>query len=72
MNGRERPGGTFALSWGAWGGFYFRRNYSTRLCLGWVALTYFPRDLDFMLQGLADTAAAGRWSELKEGRSCHT
>jgi hypothetical protein len=39
-------GGTLALSWGRYGGFYLHRY---RLCLGWVALTFLPIDLDEIL-----------------------
>lgn len=37
---------TFMFSIGAWGGFYC---HSGRLCLGWVALTYLPLDIDDVL-----------------------
>jgi hypothetical protein len=37
---------TFALSIGKYGGFYFHHEYTTRLCLGWVALTFYPFDMD--------------------------
>jgi hypothetical protein len=37
---------TFCISFGRWGGFYLHRDYTTRICLGWVALTFFPCDLD--------------------------
>lgn len=40
------------LSFGAYGGFYCRWNYSFRLCLGWVALTIIPVDLDTLLSKL--------------------
>jgi hypothetical protein len=53
MKGR---GGAFAVSWGKWGGFYWKRGYTTRLCLGWVALTYFPLDLDVLLRALSKAA----------------
>lgn len=42
--------GTIALSWGAWGGFYVHYDWTWRLCLGWVALTYIPQDLDVLLE----------------------
>ena len=44
-----KRGGTISLSWGKYGGFYWRKGYTTRLCLGWIALTYFPEDLDNIL-----------------------
>jgi hypothetical protein len=34
------------FSIGKWGGFYFFHGFSTRLCLGWVAITFLPIDLD--------------------------
>lgn len=41
---------TIAVSFGKYGGFYFRRGYTTRLCLGWVAITYFPCDIDTIFE----------------------
>lgn len=37
---------TFAISIGKYGGFYWRHDYTTRLCLGWVAFTFYPFDID--------------------------
>ncbi len=37
---------SFIVSFGKYGGFYFRRDYATRLCLGWLALTFLPCDID--------------------------
>lgn len=48
--GRRRAG-TIALSWGPWGGFYLNRWH--RLCLGWVALTYVPIEVDDMMEAWA-------------------
>ena len=42
--------GSFTISWGRYGGFYFHKGFSTRLCLGWVAFTYFPQDLDVLIK----------------------
>lgn len=36
-------GGTFMISWGRYGGFYFKNH---RLCLGWIAFTYLNDDID--------------------------
>lgn len=44
-----KRGGTISLSWGKYGGFYLKKGYTTRICLGWVAITYFPEDLDNIL-----------------------
>ena len=34
------------LSVGRWGGVYYVNGWSKRLCLGWLALTFFPTDGD--------------------------
>ena len=44
--------GTLALSWGPYGGFYLHR---TRVCLGWVALTYVAHvEIDDLMEGYAE------------------
>ena len=44
---------TLAISFGAWGGFYFHSgSESIRLCLGFVAMTLFYRDIDLILSDL--------------------
>lgn len=45
--------GTLALSWGPWGGFYLNPGYSKRLCIGWLAITYVPVELDDMMEAYA-------------------
>ena len=47
-------GGTLALSWGRYGGFYARRAYCWRICLGVVALTYCPVEIDDLMAAYAD------------------
>lgn len=37
---------TLSISIGKYGGFYLRRDYTARLCLGWVAFTWYPFDID--------------------------
>lgn len=37
---------TIMFSIGKWGGFYWHRDFSIRLCLGWVAITLLPVDVD--------------------------
>lgn len=39
---------TLMISFGKYGGFYFHRGYSWRLCLGWMALTFIPEDDEFL------------------------
>lgn len=41
---------TFAISFGKYGSFYFMRDATIRICLGWVALTWFPMDIDEVLE----------------------
>lgn len=42
------------INFGKWGGVYFSHVYSWRLCLGWVAITVMPRDLDEVVTLLLD------------------
>ena len=37
------------ISVGSWGGFYFYHDFSWRLCLGWIAITFLPIDGDEIL-----------------------
>lgn len=46
---------TFSISIGRWGGFYWHRDYTARLCLGWVAFTFFPFDIDDHFNAHLDT-----------------
>jgi len=39
------------------GGFYFFRGYTTRLCLGWLAITFVPEDIDTVFIRLTDRTA---------------
>lgn len=41
--------GSFCISWGKYGGFYMFRGYTKRLCLGWIAFTYIPDEIDDLL-----------------------
>jgi hypothetical protein len=34
------------ISFGRYGGFYFHKGNSTRICLGWMAITLFMFDAD--------------------------
>lgn len=45
---------SMVISFGRYGGFYFMRGNTTRLCLGWMALTYLPADLDDTLADFLD------------------
>lgn len=40
------------ISFGKWGGVYFHRGYSWRLCMGWIAVSVFPMDDDVLLDAL--------------------
>jgi hypothetical protein len=46
---------SFCLSFGSYGGFYASYSgYAFRVCLGWVAFTIFPDDIDNILKGLPE------------------
>lgn len=45
--------GTVSMSWGPWGGFYIHRRYIWRVCLGFVAFTYMPIEVDDLLESHA-------------------
>ena len=34
------------FSLGSYGGFYAYWGYSKRFCLGWISITFLPRDID--------------------------
>jgi hypothetical protein len=48
----KKKGGSLCFSWGDYGGFYFHRSYTMRLCLGWFAITYFPLEIDIIINNL--------------------
>ena len=50
IGGVVKRSGTLAISWGKYGGFYWYCKYTKRLCLGWIAFTYIPNDLDNLLK----------------------
>jgi len=41
--------GTISISWGEYGGFYFNNGFTKRICLGWIAFTYLPIEIDDIL-----------------------
>ena len=45
-------GSCFIISFGRYGGFYFLKEYTICLCLGWVSITYIPDDIDNLINGL--------------------
>lgn len=40
---------SIVISIGKYGGFYFYRKHTTRLCLGWIAFTYLPNEIDDLI-----------------------
>lgn len=58
----DRRRGTLALSWGPWGGFYVQRGFCRRVCIGRLALTYCPVELDDLMEAYADRGAP-QWRE---------
>ena len=51
--------GTVAISWGPNGGVYLHHDFSWRICLWRVALTYVPVELDDMMEAYAER---GGWT----------
>lgn len=42
---------SFWISFGRWGGFYLAHSdMSTRICLGWVAMTVYKFEIDSILE----------------------
>lgn len=58
--------GTLAISWGAWGGCYVQRGYTWRVCVGWVALTYVPIELDDLCAGYIDHKRAEQQAQARD------
>lgn len=42
--------GSVIVSIGPYGGFYVHRGNTLRICLGWLALTFVPFDIDRVFQ----------------------
>ena len=47
---------TLMLNIGKWGGFYCRGG---RICLGWIAFTFLPFDVDKLLSKLIEDVKYG-------------
>ena len=43
---------SFILSFERWDGMYLQCGYSLRLCLGWMAITIIPADIDTVFDRL--------------------
>ena len=41
------------LSFGRWGGVYVYGGFGIRVCLGWIALTILPVDIDDIIEAAA-------------------
>ena len=53
VNSRDRKGKSLVVSYGRWGGFYFHHGENAiRLCLGWIAITIIPADIDDLFERL--------------------
>jgi hypothetical protein len=52
---------SLVFSIGKWGGIYFHIGYTVRVCLGFVAITWLPVDIDLVLEKVANK------SDLEEG-----
>lgn len=54
-----RRRGTLALSWGPAGGFYTHRGGCKRVCIGKIAITLLPVELDEMMEAYVEHREAG-------------
>jgi len=52
---KKNKGCTLALSFGRYGGFYIHWSYTKRICLGWMAITFIPEDIDYTLMNILNT-----------------
>ena len=52
---------SIVFSCGRWGGIYFGRGYGWRICLGWVAVTFFPEDIDDIVRDAAEWRCMDEW-----------
>lgn len=43
---------SLVINIGKYGGFYIHWGYTKRICLGWIALTVYPFDIDKKLKGV--------------------
>jgi len=51
----KKKGFSITISFGKYGGFYNFSGYGKRICLGWLAITYYPEDIDEILKRLTKT-----------------
>lgn len=45
---------TLMINVGKWGGFYVLTGSAFRVCIGWIAFTILPYDMDFKLNAIID------------------
>jgi len=61
-------GWTLAVSYGSYGGFYWFNGYSTRICLGWIAFTFIPKDFDLIFGDKSmDVIRPSEWAIEQDG-----
>lgn len=41
---------SISISIGRYGGFYVFSGFTKRICLGWIALTFYPFDIDGLIR----------------------
>lgn len=41
--------GCLVFTWGRYGGFYVARRRFKRLCLGWLAIDYYPEEVEDLI-----------------------
>jgi len=42
--------GNISVSWGGYGGFYIHIGFAKRICLGWVAVSFMPLEIDDLIE----------------------
>jgi hypothetical protein len=45
---------SIVISFGEYGGFYIHWGWTKRVCLGWMALTYWPIDADVLMSNAVE------------------
>lgn len=52
---KNKAGYSIIFSYGKYGGFYRKSyGYFKRICLGWIAFTYIPEDIDVLLHRITN------------------
>lgn len=47
---------SFVITIGRYGGFYIGWGYVKRICLGWIAFDFYPKEIESIIMGVATNA----------------